>query len=49
VTGILYTEAEQAARAEETSAETEAAVEAEEEGIQWGWVILGIVLLGAAL
>lgn len=49
VTGILYTEAEQAARSEETTAETGAAAEAEEEGTHWGWVILGIVLLGAAL
>ncbi len=49
VTGILYTEAEQAARSEETTAETEAAAEGDEEGTHWGWVILGIVLLGVAL
>ncbi len=49
VTGILYSEAEQAARAEDETAETEPAAEAEEEGTHWGWVILGIVLLGAAL
>lgn len=49
VTDILYTEAEQAERAEETMAETETAAEAEDEGTHWGWVILGIVLLGAAL
>lgn len=47
VTGILYTEAEQAARAEEATAE--ATAEAEDDGTHWGWVILGIVLLGAAL
>ncbi|WP_070989662.1 FecR domain-containing protein [Halofilum ochraceum] len=46
-TDILYTEAEQAERAEEATAE--AAAEAEDEGTHWGWVILGIVLLGAAL
>ncbi len=44
--GILYTEAEQAARSEQT---TEAAVEAEEDGTHWGWIVLGIVLLGAGL
>lgn len=49
VIGILYTEAEQAARSEETTAGTEATAEPEEEGTHWGWVILGIVLLGAAL
>ncbi|MDZ7788213.1 MAG: FecR family protein [Halofilum sp. (in: g-proteobacteria)] len=49
VTDILYTEAEQAARAEETMADTEAAEEAEDEGTHWGWIVLGIVLLGAAL
>jgi hypothetical protein len=48
VSGILYTEAEQAARAE-AAADTEAAAEAEDEGAHWGWILLGIVLLGAAL
>lgn len=49
VTGILYTEAEQAARTEEKTVATEPDAEAEDEGTHWGWVILGIVLLGAAL
>ena len=49
VTDILYTEAEQAAQAEETMAATEAAEESGDEGTHWGWILLGIVLLGAAL
>ncbi|MFW5969726.1 MAG: hypothetical protein ACOCP9_03730, partial [Halofilum sp. (in: g-proteobacteria)] len=49
VTGILYTEAEQAAQEDEATADSEATAEAEDEGTSWGWILLGIVLLGAAL
>ncbi|MEF8833863.1 MAG: FecR family protein, partial [Halofilum sp. (in: g-proteobacteria)] len=49
VTDILYSEAEQAARAEEAMAATEVAKGGEDEGAHWGWIVLGIVLLGAAL
>lgn len=43
---ILYTEAEQA---EGAGAMMAGGAEAEEEGTHWGWIVLGIVLLGAGI
>lgn len=49
VRGVLYTAADQAARPEAAAADAGAAAEAEDEGTHWGWIVLGIVLLGAGL